>query len=82
MTKNCVYFILCSSDKVQKGGTCHPLKIRLKEHRKAVVRGRIEKSDMADHIWKEKGTHLPLCDKVKEVTHVERKKERKKKNVL
>ena len=24
----------------------------------------IEKSGMADHIWKEKGNHLPLWDKV------------------
>ena len=31
---------------------------------KAVVRSEIEKSGMADHIWKEKGNHLPLWDKV------------------
>ena len=37
----------------------------LEEHRKAVVRGEIEKSGMADHIWKEKGSHLPLWDEVK-----------------
>ena len=30
--------------------TCHPLKVRLEEHRKAVVRSKIEKSSMADHI--------------------------------
>ena len=42
-----------------------PLKIRLEEHWKAVVRGEIEKSGMADHIWKEKGNYLPLWDKVK-----------------
>ena len=41
------------------------LKIRLEEHQKAVVRGEIEKSSMADHIWKEKGNNLPLWDKVK-----------------
>ena len=40
-------------------------KVRLKVHRKAVVRGEIEKSGMADHIWKEKGNHLPLWDEVK-----------------
>ena len=32
-----------------------PRKVRLEEHRKAVVRGEIEKSGMADHIRKEKG---------------------------
>ena len=35
--------------------TGRPLKVRLEEHRKAVVRGEIKKSGMADHIWKEKG---------------------------
>ena len=40
------------------------LKVRLEEHRNAVVRGEIEKSGMADHIWKEKGNLLPLWDKV------------------
>ena len=33
--------------------------------RKAVVGGEIEKSGMVDNIWKEKGNHLPLWDKVK-----------------
>ena len=33
----------------------------LEEHWKAEVRGEIEKSGMADHIWKEKGNHLPSC---------------------
>ena len=32
---------------------------------KAVVQGKIEKSGMADHIWKEKRNHLPLWDEVK-----------------
>ena len=30
-----------------------------------VVRGEMEKSGMADHIWKEKGNYLPLLDEVK-----------------
>ena len=64
MTKNCVYSVPCSCGKIYKGETGHPLKVRLEEHRKAVVRGEIEKSSMADHIWKEKGSHLPLWDKV------------------
>ena len=37
---------------------------RLQEHQKAMIQGEIEKSDMADHIWKEKGNHRPLWDKV------------------
>ena len=47
MTKNCVYSILCSCGKIYKGETGRPLKVRLTEHRKAVVRGEIEKSGMA-----------------------------------
>ena len=35
------------------------------EHRKTVCRRGIEKSGMTDHLWKEKGTHLPLWDEVK-----------------
>ena len=60
MKKNCVYSIPCSCGKVYKGETYRPLKVRLEEHRKAVVWGEIEKSGMADHIWREKGNHLPL----------------------
>ena len=41
------------------------LKVRLEEHQKVVCRGEVEKSGMTDHIWKEKGNHLPLQDKVK-----------------
>ena len=63
MIKNCVYSIPCSCGKIYKGETGRPLKVRLEEHRK-VVGGEIEKSGMADHIWKEKGNHLPLWDKV------------------
>ena len=38
-----------------KGETGRPLKVRLKEHRKAAVRGEIEESGMADHLslWDE-----------------------------
>ena len=64
MIKNRVYSILCSSGKIYKGKTRHPLKVRLEEHRKAIVRGEIQKSGMADHIWKEKGNHLLLWDEV------------------
>ena len=63
MSKNCVYTILCSCGKVYKGEIYRPLKVKLEEHRKAVVRGEIEKSGIADHI--KKGKHLPLCNEVK-----------------
>ena len=62
--KNCVYWIPCSCGKIYKGETGCPLKVRLEEYQKAVVQGKIEKSGMADHIWKEKGNHLPLLDEV------------------
>ena len=60
MIKNCVHSIPCSCGKIYKDEIGRPLKVRLEEHRKAVVRGEIEKSGMADHIWKEKGNYLPL----------------------
>ena len=65
MIKNCVYSIPCNCHKVYKGETYCPLKIRLEENRKAVVCHEIKKLGMADHIWKEKGNHLPLWDKIK-----------------
>ena len=71
MTKNCIYSIPCSCGKIYKGETGHPLKIRLEEHRKAVEWGEIEKSGMADHIWKEKGNHRPLWDKVEIIDKAE-----------
>ena len=65
MTKNCVYSILCSSGRVYKGETCRPLKVRLEEHHKEVCLGEVEKSGIADHIWKEKGNHQPWWDQIK-----------------
>ena len=65
MTKNCVYSIPCCYGNVYKGETCPPLKVRQQKDQKAVVREEIEKSGIADHIWKEKGNHQPLRDKVK-----------------
>ena len=64
MIKNCVYSIPCSCGKIYKDKTGRPLTVRLERHRKAVVRGEIEKSGMADHTWKEKVNHLPLWDEV------------------
>ena len=69
MTKNCVYSIPCRCGKIYKGETAHPLKV--KEHQKAIVRGEIEKSGTADHIWKENGNHLPLWDKVEVIDRAE-----------
>ena len=71
MTKNCIYSIPCSCGKIYKGETGRPLKVRLEEHRKAIVRGEIEKSGMVDHIWKENGNHLPLWDKVEIIDRAE-----------
>ena len=70
-SKNCVYSIPYSCSKIYKGETGRPLKVRLEEHRKAVVQGEIEKSGMVDHIWKEKGNHLPLWDKVEIIDRAE-----------
>ena len=50
MTKYCVYSIPCGCGKIYKDKIGRPLKKRLEEHRKAVVRGEIEKSGMVDHI--------------------------------
>ena len=71
LIKNCVYSIPCSCGKIYKGETGRPLKVRLEEHWKAVVRGEIEKSDMANHIWKEKGNHHPLWGKVEMIDWAE-----------
>ena len=64
MTKNCVYSIPCICGKIYKGDTGRPLKVKLEKHQKVVVRSEIEKSGMADHIWKEKGNNLLLWYKV------------------
>ena len=71
MTKNCVDSIPCSCGKIYKGETGRPLKVRLEEDRKPVVGGDIEKSGMADHIWKETGNHLPLWDNVEIIDRAE-----------
>ena len=39
--------------------------VRLQEYQNVVVRGEIEKSGMADHIWKEMRNHLLSWDNVK-----------------
>ena len=77
MTKNCVYLIPCSCGKEYKGETCRPLKVRVGEHRRAVLRGEIDKSGIAEHVWKENGNHLPLWDEVKILDREEHWKLRK-----
>ena len=64
MNKDCVYAIPCSFRRKYKGETGRPLKVRLQEHQKSVTLGEVEKSGMADHIWREKGDHCPLWDQV------------------
>ena len=71
ITKNCVYSIPCSCGKIYKGETGRSLKVKLEEHRKALVRDEIEKSGMVDHIWKEKEIHLPLWDEVEKIDRAE-----------
>ena len=71
MIKNCIYFIPCSCGNIYKGKTGPPLKVRLEERWKAVVRGEIEKSGMVDLIRKEKGNHLPLWDEVEIIDKAE-----------
>ena len=73
MIKNCVYSIpvFTIRGKIYKGETRRPLKVRLEEYRKAVVRGEIEKSGMVDYTWKEKGKHLPLWGEVEIIDRAE-----------
>ena len=64
ITKDCMYAIPYSCRRKYKGETGRPLKVRLQEHQKAVTYGEVEKSGMANHIWREKGDHCPLWDQV------------------
>lgn len=59
-TNNCVYTIL-GSGKEYKGETNHSLE----GHRKAVVGAERMKSDMADHVRREKCIQILLLDKIK-----------------
>lgn len=43
----------------------HPLKVRLEEHRKAVIRGKTLKSGMAERLWWGKGSRQPLWNEIK-----------------
>ena len=61
-----------------------PTKSNATETPKSRISGEVEKSGLADHIWKEIGNHLPLCNqpkifdrkeswkvkRLKEVTHM------------
>lgn len=52
ITKNRVYSTPCNCRKKYKSETIRPLKVRLEEHRIAVIRGETVKLVMADHVWK------------------------------
>ena len=71
MIKNSVYSISCSCGKIYQVETGRPLKVRLEEYRKAVVRGEIEMSGMADQISKKKGNNLLLWDEVEIIDRAE-----------
>ena len=68
---NGVYSLLCSFGRVYKDKTCSSLKVNLEEYWKAVCRDEIEKSGMADHIWKLKGNHLAFWDQAKIIVREE-----------
>ena len=51
-TKNCVYEVPSNGcDQVYIGQTKRKLKVRLAEHRRAVVNGEQEKSGISEHCW-------------------------------
>lgn len=64
MTKGCVYSIPRSCDTLYKDEICHPLKIKVGEHHKALTRMDIRKSRIADQVWKN-WEHFLLCDESK-----------------
>ena len=49
----------------------------MEEHRKAVSKGDTTKSGIADHVWKEKGGHLPLWNEVEIIDREDHGKIRK-----
>lgn len=55
---------LCSYGKEYKGETGRPLKVRL-EHRKTAVMSETMKSNIADHVWKEKDSYKPPWNEMK-----------------
>lgn len=68
IAKYCVQSISCSCDKnIYKAQTSHPIKAEVEENRKVVVRREREtiKSSMADYVYKDKGNHQPLWNKMK-----------------
>lgn len=75
-TKNCIYNIPCTCGKSYTGETCRPLSVRLAEHRKATIRGEVDKSGVAEHTWSE-GDHRPEWDKTSIIGREEHWKIRK-----
>ena len=65
LAKNCVYSIPCSCGKVYKGKICHPLKVKLEEHRKAIVQGEIESRVWQTIYGRKRETNSPCGMKLK-----------------
>ena len=63
--KGCVYYISYNCGKEYKGGNITPWKIRLEDHQKAVARGEARKLGIADHMWREEGSHQCLWNEVR-----------------
>ena len=59
-----VYTIPCSCRRKYRREIGRPLKVRLQEYQKVVTYEEVEKSGMADHIWRENGYYRPLWDQV------------------
>lgn len=53
-----VFSIPCCSGEEYKGECSRVLKVRLNEHRKAVIKGATMQSGVVDHVWKEKFSHV------------------------
>lgn len=51
--------------KKYKGETSHTSKVRLKEYRKTLMMREKMEWSLADHIWREKGSHQTLWNEVK-----------------
>ena len=61
-TKSCIYNIPCTCGRSYTGETGRPLSVRLEEHKKATIRGDVDKSGVAEHVWSQ-GDHKLLWDK-------------------
>lgn len=60
-----MYSVPCSCGKEYKYEISRPIKVKLEEHRKAVMRRETMKSGMADHVWRKIRSHQPLGNEIK-----------------